>query len=561
MGDRLPMSDQQTLLKRLRDDRNRFIAFAFAAADMLIEVGPDGAIVFSAGSTRGLVGRSSEELVGLSVYDVVAPGDHAMLREVLQRMNGVERLTPVALRLAGLKGKPVASVSGYRLAEFKDHFFLAFSLQRQARAASSAGRDQASGLLKADGFAEVARQHALRSSEGGEAGRLTLLEIPEAKKLGKADGDDLAASIGALLRAHSIDGESAGRLDDGRYGIVHATTLDKTSLENRIEEIAREVLPSGAALAVRAASLDLVQPGVDPGDLAQALVYTVNQFSAEKGTAFTLESLASEYQTRLSRTVERIRAVRDVVAGGNFQLYFQPIVELANRRLHHYEALARFPSGGDGDDSPQATIAFAEDVGLILSVDEAICRRALDWLTGSGSDGRNGIAVNLSGRSLGEERFVDMLHGLIFEKPEVKGRLMFEVTESSTIRDLEAVNKVIQSFRRRGYPVCLDDLGAGAAAFQYLRAFQVDYVKIDGSYVRDVLSPGPGKAFVKAMTHLAQDLGMKSIAEMVEDYSVVEALRDIGVTYGQGYFFGKPSPDLSTFSGIPRLASTGSGRR
>jgi len=434
------------------------------------------------------------------------------------------------LRLAGQRGRPVALVSGYRLSEFKDHFFLAFSLQRQATGLPGAGRDLASGLLKADGFVEVARQHALKAGEGGEGGKLTLLKIPDAKKLGKADGDELAASIGALLRAHSIDGESAGRLDEGRYGIVHATTLDKSALEDRIEELAREVLPAGAASAVRAASLDLAQPGVDPGDLAQALVYTVNQFSAEKGTAFTLESLATEYQKRLSQTVDRIRAVRDVVAGGNFQLFFQPIVELANRRLHHYEALARFPTAADGEVSPQATIAFAEDVGLILSVDEAICRRAIEWLTGPGADARNGIAVNLSGRSLGEESFVEQLHDLIGDRSEVKGRLMFEVTESSTIRDLDAVNKVIQSFRRRGFPVCLDDLGAGAAAFQYLRAFQVDYVKIDGSYVRDLLQPGPGKAFVKAMTHLAGDLGMKSIAEMVEDQNVVDVLREIGVT-------------------------------
>lgn len=555
------MSDQQTLLKRLRDDRNRFIAFAFAAADMLVEVGADGAIVFAAGSTRGLVGRAAEELVGLSVYDVVARADHAMMREVLQRMNGVERLTPVTLRLAGQRGTPVAQISGYRLSEFRDHFFLAFALQRQATALHGAGRDQASGLLKADGFAEVARQHALKAGEGGEAGKLTLLEIPEAKKLGKADGDELAASIGALLRAHSIDGESAGRLDEGRYGIVHSNTLDKSALEDRIEEIAREVLPSGVAAIVRATSLDLAQPGVDPGDLAQALVYTVNQFSAEKGTAFTLETLANEYQKRLSKTVDRIRSVRDVVAGGNFQLFFQPIVELANRRLHHYEALARFPSAGDGEESPQATIAFAEDVGLILSVDEAICRRAIEWLNGAGADARNGIAVNLSGRSLGEDGFVERLHDMIADGSTVKGRLMFEVTESSTIRDLDVVNKVIQSFRRRGYPVCLDDLGAGAAAFQYLRALQVDYVKIDGSYVRDLMQPGPGKAFIKAMTQLANDLGMKAIAEMVEDQSVVDVLREIGVTYGQGYLFGKPSPDLKSFANLPRLAQTGAGRR
>ncbi|MBM3558030.1 MAG: EAL domain-containing protein, partial [Alphaproteobacteria bacterium] len=113
---------------------------------------------------------------------------------------------------------------------------------------------------------------------------------------------------------------------------------------------------------------------------------------------------------------------------------------------------------------------------------------------------------------------------------------------------------------KAGYPMCLDDLGAGAAAFQYLRSLQVDYVKIDGSYIRDMLKTSSGAAFVRAMTTLAVDLGMAAIAEMVEDAKTAEALYGMGVTYAQGYLYGRPNASFGAFTDLPRYAETQHGR-
>ena len=114
---------------------------------------------------------------------------------------------------------------------------------------------------------------------------------------------------------------------------------------------------------------------------------------------------------------------------------------------------------------------------------------------------------------------------------------MFEITESARILDLEHANEVIQDLRKRGFHVCLDDFGAGEAAFDYLRELDVDFVKIDGKYVKDAASNSRDKAFLIAMSGLCHDLGITTIAEGIENEEILDFLRGCGITYGQGYVF------------------------
>ncbi|MEE8515854.1 MAG: EAL domain-containing protein, partial [Alphaproteobacteria bacterium] len=193
-------------------------------------------------------------------------------------------------------------------------------------------------------------------------------------------------------------------------------------------------------------------------------------------------------------------------------------------------------------------ITFAEQTGLICDFDLAMCEKVVNWLDKGGRKGRHYmVAVNLSGSSIGSPRFVDALHDLLQKKNSLRHRILFEITESARITDLEAVNRSVQSLRDAGHKICLDDFGAGAAAFQYLRALDIDVVKIDGGYVRNALSTDKGTAFLKAMAGMCKDLGIVTVAEWVEDEQCLSFLRECGVDYGQGYLFGAPSSDITMF--------------
>ncbi len=175
------------------------------------------------------------------------------------------------------------------------------------------------------------------------------------------------------------------------------------------------------------------------------------------------------------------------------------------------------------------------------------------------------VAVNLSGRSLENPAFVSVMLELLARYPNLRHRLMIEVTESSRIKNLERVGKVIQSFRSAGHRVCIDDFGAGSAALQYLRFLNVDVIKIDGLYVREIATNPNDRTLVKAIQFLCNELKCESVAEMIEEAAQAKLLRELGVKFGQGYLYGKPSPQVysqnrARLADRPRAAAPVAGR-
>jgi EAL domain-containing protein (putative c-di-GMP-specific phosphodiesterase class I) len=240
----------------------------------------------------------------------------------------------------------------------------------------------------------------------------------------------------------------------------------------------------------------------------------------------------------LSETVTRIADLRQTIAAQSFQLRLQPIVDLRSGALHHYEALLRTDKGH----APMALLGFAEGVDLIGEVDLAVCERVAGMLLDrSRSVNLPAVAVNLSARSLGSDGFVAALRAMLGRYKAIAGKLMFEITETSRIDDLARAEAVLQRLRRDGHRVCLDDFGSGAASFPYLQALTVDFVKIDGTYVQRVLSVERDRAIIKAMVGLCRDLGIGTVAEMVETEAQAQALRELEIDYGQGHLFGRPA--------------------
>lgn len=311
-------------------------------------------------------------------------------------------------------------------------------------------------------------------------------------------------------------------------------------MQRRLEEFAREIADGGD------------RPGggtADAAGVGKALVYAINRYCADMGEAFSVAQLSAGLGELAASAAARVGAYRATVAGGVFDTAFQPIVDLDDGSTQHYEVLVRFERT-KLDVSPFEFITFAEQVGLIHEFDLAMCRKVLEFLSEErNQDERYILAVNLSAGSLSAPAFASSLEALLGEYEQVRGQLMFEVTESSKITDLPAVNAFLQRLRRAGHKVCLDDFGSGAAAFQYLRALQVDVVKIDGGYVKNACATPEGKRFLMAMAGLLRELGITTIAEMVEDEKHLEVIKECGFRFGQGYLFGRPSVDIDAFSG------------
>ncbi|MDZ3837449.1 MAG: EAL domain-containing protein [Rhodospirillales bacterium] len=239
--------------------------------------------------------------------------------------------------------------------------------------------------------------------------------------------------------------------------------------------------------------------------------------------------------------------VKRVTFAADFAAFFQPIVNARTGRIHHYEALARFPGDG-GVLTPHDHIGMAERSGFITVFDLAMVRKIIAWLASRESGpGAPRVAVNISGQTLCSPPCLAELEGLLGDNPWLRGRLMFEITESAHPGNLIAVNAFLQRLRRRGLLVCLDDFGAGAANFEYLSCLEVDIVKLDGTWLQAARAGGGGEAFLRALVSLCQDLGIGTVAEMVEDEAALAFARACGVTYVQGFLFGAPAEDIAVF--------------
>jgi EAL domain-containing protein (putative c-di-GMP-specific phosphodiesterase class I)/GGDEF domain-containing protein len=442
-------------------------------------------------------------------------------------------------------------MTGYHLPDMPGHHYFAFRLSRVNPAieiSADADRDSDTGLLKKEAFAEIASRQIHEAQSRGEHLKLTMIhtgDLDEFRdRLDHESSETLMRSMGACLQASSAAGQTAGQLDEGAFGFLHDDAFDVARITNRVEEIFRTADPSGDGVTVKSGTVDADIGGLSEADSVRVMLYTVNRFCDRQGDDFDMTSLSGNLEKLTRENKETLSRFREILDHGKFDVAFQPIVSLADGSLHHYEALARFNK--KIENSPYHLITFAENTGIIADFDLAMCARVLGWLQAMKAKGNEySVAINVSGQSLANTAFIAALHDQLERASTVRQQILFEITESAGIEDLGAANRFIQGLRRVGHQVCLDDFGAGAAALRYLHALEVDIVKIDGQYVRGAARNERNRAFLKAVTGLCHDLGIATIAEMVEDEETAEMLRACEVRFGQGYLFGKPSFKIS----------------
>jgi EAL domain-containing protein (putative c-di-GMP-specific phosphodiesterase class I) len=432
-------------------------------------------------------------------------------------------------------------LGGCRLPDDDGAFYLTLSAAYQPAPGdfTDAGRDRDTGLLDPATFEQRAAA-ALRQDRSGDLA-LTLLHLDGFDRFSASAGVDATSAflteLGALLRACSVDGSSAARLAGDRYGLIRDEDLDDDLLGEQVQMIADAAAPEVEPPVCGRSDVDLASAGMSEDDAVKALVYTISSFAKAERGPFTIQSLAGGFEALLKSTITRFKAYRDIVAQNRFALAFQPVVELSSQAVRHHEVLARL-----GDDaSPYQMVTFAEGMGVIEQFDLVVCRRAMELLSTQRPGHLPRFAVNLSAQSLESGLFLNTLFDLL-EGVRLQERLLFEITESTRMKNLALANDAIQRLRSRGYQVGLDDFGAGAASFPYLQALTVDFVKIDGAYVRGVLSDPRNALILKSMCSLCRDMGIYTIAEMVETRAQLERLREVGVDCGQGFLFGRPGP-------------------
>lgn len=504
-------------------DSRRILACAFAGADLLFEASASGEVAVSAGLGGDLAGRPWDELFH--------PVDRALVRALFEGLDAAGRAGPVAVR--GAPDAPFRSAA-LSVARFpaETSIFCSLSL-RPAALPIRAGGAGPDGLYSAEDLERLAAPLLDDARTGGVQLELGLLQFQGLKEaladLSEEEADALQARVAGAVRAEAWGGSVAARLGPGRFAVLRqqGDTSERTTAR-----LARVV-----GLAAEAALTPLDLDGERGLKLLRASV-----------DAFVKRAAAHELDRQVERVVREAGLFGTLVAERRYRLAYQPVVALATGDTHHYEVLVRF----DGDRSPATMIRLAENLDLIESLDAAVLEDAVARLrTPAGRD--LSLAVNVSGRSIGSDAFLDRALAAIGR--DLGGRLLVELTESSVVEDLAGAAARLAALRERGVAVCLDDFGAGAAAFEYLRSLPVDAVKIDGQYVREADRDERSRAMVRHVAELCRELKIETVAEMVETPGVEATLRAAGVDYGQGFLYGPPAAEPTRSLRLPAVVA------
>lgn len=419
-----------------------------------------------------------------------------------------------------------------------------------------ATHDTLSGLINRREFEH--RLAALLVREGSDGGdhALMYMDVDQFKVVndtcGHVAGDQLLRELSKIVKAQVRNEDTLARLGGDEFGLL----LENCSLD-RAAQIAESVRESVATHRFEwqdtyfnpHVSIGLVPFGDEPTTPAALLgrADAACNVAKEKGRdrvqVYESDNLdmgrrlgEMHWVARINRALEECR----------FRLYCQPIVPIGGAGRRHGEVLVRMLDEAGKLVPPCDFIPPAERYGLMPKLDRWIVQEALSLFAKAHADGRGEqagmLAINLSGMTLGDGLIEHFLREEIARSGLPPSTLCFEVTETAAIANLGECSVLIESLRALGCRFALDDFGSGMSSFSYLKQLPVDYLKIDGGFVRHMVSDPVSAAMVEAIHAVGRAMKIRTIAEFVENEAILHRLTDVGVDYAQGYGVGQPVP-------------------
>ncbi len=505
--------------------REALLAFAFANADLLIETDIAGTVLFAAGPASRREAAIADKLVGTEISALLHERDRQIWPTLCARLLASGRLPSTVVRLAD-PAEPARTLAGVRLSGAPVR--LCFTLGRLPV------QPDRPTTLALDGLARAAEG----ATRGGGTATLGMIELSGWDRAVDAMGSECAADLAArLAEMIANDARASAAAGAGRFGVLANDGQELAAITARLETAIRA---EGLEMSAASLLLHLEPMGLTPEQTIRTLRFALDRFADGGAERLAQSGLADDLDGFVREAAERARTLRRAIEDRNFRLVFQPVVNLKDGAVHHHEALLRTPPSNDRllRDS-QDFVLLAETLGLAEILDRAVLETAAD--TAIAAPGLR-IAVNISGVSVQSASFRAYVCALLRDRPGLAPRLLIELTETAAVTELDSAGETMQLFRRNGVSVCLDDFGAGAAAFRYLREFPVDFVKIDGSYVGAAVARERDRSLLAGMVEIASAAGARIIAERIEHRAEAELMRSLGVALGQGYLFGRPAP-------------------
>ncbi|MCV4271759.1 EAL domain-containing protein [Pseudomonas capsici] len=538
--------------------------------DGVITTDVSGAIVYMNAAAEGLTHWRNSQAIGLplaALFNLLDENDHkdslTLMEHILSgQFKGGSVHCKLIQRLDGstvmvnLVGSPIYSDGAVSGAVLVLHDMTRES-QHLANLSWQAAHDALTGLVNRSEF-EYRLERLLADSESSNDNHcLMFLDLDQFKLIndtnGHAAGDELLRHLCRMLPQGIREGDTLARLGGDEFGILLCNCAPPMALE--IAESLRKMVQNMHFVwkgrpFVTTISIGLVHIGDAPTTLEASLraadmaCYMAKEKGRNRVQVYHPDDSALSTRSGEMAWIQRLHMA---LGENRFCLYTQEIAPLhqSDDGMRHVEILLRLRDETGRMVSPDSFIPAAERYGLMTTLDRWVVQNVFRVIAQCMNDPRHQMpqaicAINLSGSSIGDEAFLDYLK-LQFKTYDVSPSMIcFEVTETSAIADLESAIRFMNELKALGCLFSLDDFCSGMSSFAYLKHLPVDFLKIDGSFVKDMLDNPINRAMVDVINHIGHVMGKKTIAEFVETPQIESALQEIGVDFAQGYLIARP---------------------
>jgi diguanylate cyclase (GGDEF)-like protein/PAS domain S-box-containing protein len=373
---------------------------------------------------------------------------------------------------------------------------------------------------------------------------------------GHTAGDELLRQIAEVVQANIRSTDIVARLGGDEFGILLERCTEARAME--VAEAIRGAIEEHRfnwkdAFTSARCSIGVVVVSKESPDVASVMSSAdVACYSAKDMGRNQIHLYQDSDASMRHEEMKWVSRITSAVEENRLELFYQPIVGIGKDNSDsrgHYELLLRMRDEKGEIVSPDQFIPAAERYNLMSTLDRWVIHQALSQLADRNPEAEEAhftLAINLSGTSLSEDRFLEFVIEELKKQKLPQGAICFEITETAAISNLSRVIHFMQALKKLGCKFSLDDFGSGLSSFTYLKNLPVDYLKIDGQFIRNVAEDSVDESMVKAINEVGEAMGIETIAERVESKQVIDKLSELGVKFAQGYYIARPT-SVQTF--------------